>query len=451
MGILERYQDDIEEEKPKPKKPKAKKSSVKAELFEEDKFFRKGFVPEWMIKELHSRGNNYLALGEVLFQYQDGVYVPCAEMLEKEVGQLLASRERTNYIDETHKALIRRYRTEPDTDLINFQDTLYHLETEKTEAHNPTLASINQFPVQFKPTYEDAATPAINLLSEWVDWSDVAALMQMIGSCFHAGSVNLQKAWILIGEGSNGKSILLDFIESLVGAENICSTSWVKFGESPFATFDMFQKAVAIDADFNVHSSFGSDIKAIIDGSAIQVEQKYKPSFRARMTCTMIAAMNELPRTKDTTRGFFRRFNIIRFPNTFKEDAAKAREIKKILSDEKLKTDFVQRCLKAYRAAWKLGNYTISEQSEIEKEEFRQTSNPVLIWIEECFEDVDDHKAPMVDVYDFYKIWCEQNGHKPLSRSRLTRTLKAEGYEIKTATHNKTTERCLIGAQVYSR
>jgi phage/plasmid-associated DNA primase len=57
------------------------------------------------------------------------------------------------------------------------------------------------------------------------------------------------------------------------------------------------------------------------------------------------------------------------------------------------------------------------EQAEF-IQQFEQTSNPVLVFCE----DRDDSFHGTVtrkDVYDWYKWWCEDTGHKPLSREKF--------------------------------
>ena len=99
------------------------------------------------------------------------------------------------------------------SEYINFKNCLFNLETWKTEDHSPEIKSICQIPVTFD---KDAKCPKINdFLENVVAEPDINLLCEMAGYCLTT-DCSQQKAFMLYGMGSNGKSVFLALLEALI-------------------------------------------------------------------------------------------------------------------------------------------------------------------------------------------------------------------------------------------
>jgi putative DNA primase/helicase len=96
---------------------------------------------------------------------------------------------------------------------INFKNCLFNLDTWKIEDHSSGIKSICQIPVTFD---KDANCPKINdFLKSVVAEPDINLLCEMAGYCLTT-DCSQQKAFMLYGMGSNGKSVFLALLEALI-------------------------------------------------------------------------------------------------------------------------------------------------------------------------------------------------------------------------------------------
>ena len=76
--------------------------------------------------------------------------------------------------------------------------------------------------------------------------------------------------------------------------------------------------------------------KDVIAGDNVQAERKFEASFRFRPRAGHFFACNRLPATNDQSRGFWRRFIVIKFNRSFEADPTRDPHIaEKILVDER--------------------------------------------------------------------------------------------------------------------
>ena len=406
--------------------------------FAEDRFFRKGFNPMLMVDTLVDEDNHYLGYTGTLYRYNGGVYGKNEVDFEREVRNQLRSRASIQYVRESRAAVLSAFYDDlsDSQHLINFKDCILDFGSEKldTKQHSSDFKSIIQFPINYKSGIESvkngSSEDSIRFVEEIVGSDNVLPIMEMIGAIFHSGSPRMQTAFILTGEGSNGKSTLLEIIQIMVGADNICKTGWAEFGEDKYSTHKLVGKPLSLDHDYNTKSEVSEVLKKVIEGETITVQEKYKPSFDVDLQATMICACNDLPITKDVSYGFFRRFHIINFPNKFKKDANKKREILSKLTAVEEMNAFAVLCILKYKEAWVRGYFTTPHGHQQNIQDFEESSNPVVSWISQCLVECEGNLMNRTDGYNSYKDWCESNGHKPLSATKFFRALRSKGIEV---------------------
>ena len=76
----------------------------------------------------------------------------------------------------------------------------------------------------------------------------------------------------------------------------------------------LHNKLVSLSGDISSQPLKDSDLfKQIVGGDEITIEGKYDKPFKDAVFTTMLFSANTLPRTPDTTSGFYRRLCIIPF------------------------------------------------------------------------------------------------------------------------------------------
>jgi P4 family phage/plasmid primase-like protien len=138
------------------------------------------------------------------------------------------------------------------------------------------------------------------------------ALEDVICYCL-TGNTSWEKAFILIGQGDNGKSVLLNFIKPVIGEEFVASTSihqmTTNFGLGP-----LLHARVCLSAESGAGELVESRaLKAIITQDPIQIDIKHKDPVTAQPVVKFVFALNEVPAVADVSVGMTRRWVIFRF------------------------------------------------------------------------------------------------------------------------------------------
>ena len=183
-----------------------------------------------------------------------------------------------------------------------------------------------------------------------------------------------------------------------------------------------------MDSDINVDVAIGSAVKKAITGDPLNCNIKYKQPFSFKPTATWIGSINGLPKTKDKSYGFFRRWIPISFPHTFKKDPKFEMKMKKACLSDEGKSGIVNTCLSLYRCAWADGYFKVPDSSEALKKRLEEASDSVAAWIAECVEFDADTELPRTEVFDANSKWCDDNEIKDKeSRSDLYSKLRRHG------------------------
>ena len=240
----------------------------------------------------------------------------------------------------------------------------------------------------------------------------------------------LQKAFLLIGGGRNGKSTFLDLVKEILGKENTTAISFKDLANT-FRASSMNNKLASLAGDISAQPLTDSDlVKSIISGEDIMVEQKYKDAHAKALFATLFFAANKLPRTPDQSYGFYRRFTIIPFiadlTNVTRVDGLQFKQ--RLLSQDSL--DYA--AYKAVQAIHRVLNTTKEFTTPIEvvdmMEQYKIDNSSILSWLHESYDgDIEKIKKLSLDkAYTDYKAYCVASLRHALNQSNFTNNIKAE-------------------------
>ncbi len=240
----------------------------------------------------------------------------------------------------------------------------------------------------------------------------------------------LQKAFILVGSGRNGKSTYLDLIKAVLGRENTTTVSFKDLANN-FRAAMLEGKLASLAGDISSQPITDSDlIKSISAGEDITIEQKYKQAQSKALFSTLFFACNKLPRTPDTSDGFYRRWCIIPFvANLSKITRVEGMMFKKnLLSQDSL--DYV--AYKAVQAIYKVLT-TTNEFAEPQAvtdmlTNYKVDNSTVLSWFRDVHkQDINKIKNLKTGAaYVSYCKWCEDAGRSRSSQTTFKNSIKAD-------------------------
>ena len=232
-----------------------------------------------------------------------------------------------------------------------------------------------------------------------------------------------QKIFCLLGAGSNGKSVYLEIIQALFGARNVSVVS-------PTGLTKEFERVKIKDSLLNIGKDVSPDFSTgeirewllqISDGTLIQACYKGQTHITFQPRCKLIYSMNKAP-VASVIEGLNRRLRFIEFPCSFvdfpdknnsKQKPKDVNIISKLLDEL---PGIFNWAYEGYKLLETVGYFTDTpEQDEITRQ-FEEMSDPVSVFCNDF--DFEGEKT-RDSIYSDYKDWCEETGHKVMSRERF--------------------------------
>ncbi len=206
--------------------------------------------------------------------------------------------------------------------------------------------------------------------------------------------------------GNNGKGTICQMIRNLLGEDVVISIPIDEFSVK-FALADL-PHAIAIITDENNTNSFSKglgNLKAVITGDVVKVEQKYEKSYNFAYRGIVIQCLNDMINGNDKSGSFKRRLHIIPFENCF--TGKEKRYIKERLI---YRTDVLEYILKMvlvdmdYRE-----EFTETSATKAALELYTKTTNSVVAFLEEILPECKWDLLPATDfLYSAFKSWYRE-------------------------------------------
>lgn len=232
-----------------------------------------------------------------------------------------------------------------------------------------------------------------------------------------------QQIFILLGGGSNGKSVYLELLQALFGNAN---TSVV----SPTGLSKEFERVKLKDSLLNIGKDVSPDFSQgetreyllqISDGTLIQACYKGMTHITFEPRCKLIYSMNKAP-VAAVIEGLNRRLRFVEFPCSFvdfpdpKDKTQKQKNVNIIPELKAELSGIFNWAYEGYKLLMEAGYFTDTpEQGEITRQ-FEEVSDPIAVF---CDEIIFEGRVTRDTVYSRYKDWCESTGHKAFSRERF--------------------------------
>lgn len=352
----------------------------------------------------------------VIYEYYDNYYQP-AQFLRKYVRETYRGaknnqvNEVVSYISDMKE--IRRGSIRVNPYIINLENTRLNIKTGECVSFDSRDIEFDRIPVVYDPSaYCSDLDKMLNRV--FMGDRDVINLFEeMLGSILIKHN-RYQKAFLLLGRGSNGKSTILDLLKLFLGIGNY-STLSLEEVTGRFNRILLEHKRANIGDDIdNVTMKDTGTFKKMVAGNSVIVENKGEKGYPAELYATHIYSANEIPRSFDKTDGFYRRWLIIPFNARFTstDDDYDPMIVDKITTPTAL-SYLLNLGIRGAQRLLKRGRYT-EPQCVIDALDTYKTDNSnVLSWIDdlELTEDymLDNSRD---DLYDAFVDWCKTSGIK---------------------------------------
>jgi P4 family phage/plasmid primase-like protien len=235
----------------------------------------------------------------------------------------------------------------------------------------------------------------------------------------------------LQGDGANGKSTLLRVLSEMSGTASM-SLNLGMLERDTYQLANLPGVRVVLCSESPVGLKVADSIlKGLISGDRTSVRAPYKESFQLTPECKIWWAMNNPPKVADTSEGFWRRVKVVPFRACFGRNGQAA--------DVNLKDKLISELPGILN--WSLGGLRDLEESgwaqspEIEDATaaYRESNDVERAFIDDMCIEGADYKVSGKQLYEAYKQWCSETGHRYKSMTRVASDWVRIGFRKKRA------------------
>lgn len=310
---------------------------------------------------------------------------------------------------------------------VQFKGKVYDVLTGECFDATPEYFITNPIPWKVGDT-ED--TPTIDrLMREWVigGEQDETWVETLHETCAYTmlSTQPLQKIFADTGKGANGKGCRKKLLQKFLGPGNYAETELKLLAELRFETSIIYKKLAVFMSELNEEGLENTiQLKKLSGEDEIRYEFKGKGSFSEPSYTTALIGTNTLPVPTDKSEGFFRRWIIIDFPNTFEVGRDVIGEIPDVEFE-----NWARKLLRIARELLEKKRFT-NEGSTAEKtSRYEQRSNPVKHFINEFYDENTDGRVEYKEFYDELQAWLPAHNHRQLTTKAVTALLKSIGLD----------------------
>lgn len=276
-------------------------------------------------------------------------------------------------------------------------------------------------------TFLDEVLVTKNVDGETVpDRSKQDILAEFIGYVF-ARHLKLEKTLILYGHGANGKSVVFEVINALLGQANVSNVSLESISK------DQYYRAMLANKLLNYSSEISNRLQAekfkqLTSGEPIEARLPYGQPMILMDYARLAFNCNELPRDVEHSEAFFRRFLIIPFDVTVPEAKRNPGLAREIIGTEL--SGVFNWGLDGLRRLLQQKGFSKSAAVSRMIETFKLESDSAAMFIhDEGYKRSATRLVKLKDLYPLYRSYCIDNGCHAVGSKNLIKRLEALGFE----------------------
>ena len=214
------------------------------------------------------------------------------------------------------------------------------------------------------------------------------------------------------GTGGNGKGTTVRLLELCLGnyigtlPVSILTSKRQMAGNHSSCLHKLMKKRVVVAQEPEKNVILNAELmKELTGGDKIEVRQIYGESETLEPQFTLFMQCNNLPDIDDDTDGSWRRFQLIKFRNSFKGSYKKV-NLKELMSVDGWGPEFFHILADEYKKYVESGNILeIPESLQLDIDEFKKSQNAIQCFLDDSVEKKEDGFIKATDLYNLFKEW----------------------------------------------
>lgn len=367
-----------------------------------------------------------------IYAYEDGTWSPDGKrIIWERATHLLGDDFRWSYAAAIEAMLSNRAPLftddTMDTEHLNLPNGLLEWRTGYLLPHSPSVPNMLRIPVKWD---QNAECPEIEgWMKEVLDPDAIDFAYEVIGYAL-LNDNPLHKAIMLYGSGRNGKGTFLRLLRELLGAANVSSVTPQSLDENRFRSALLQGKLANIAGDVDPRMFKGTEtLKQLTGGDLVTAERKNGQPFQFTCRATMFAAFNALPRTADTTEGFFSRWVVLPFVGYFPPGVADSKREDKMHETHELEGLLVK-AVEGLQRLMSRGAFDIPPSVERATAEFRNHADTVRSFMSQRLVAAPGEKVNRTALYQEWEQWNRENGTNAVNASTFYERVKVASPDV---------------------
>jgi len=355
----------------------------------------------------------YVSSGEVTIKHECEKRVPKKFMTTHNVNEVIGHIKRSTYVD--------RKQFNQEKWILNLENGLYNIQTGELSPHTVEFLSTIRIPVVYEPK---ADCPRVRLFfAEVLRQKDIPIVEELFGYCL-VPDYTIQRAFLFMGDGANGKSTTLELLKRFLGGDNCANISLQAIENQRFAAADLFGKLANIYADIpSTKMHHVGLFKMLTGGDTIGAEKKFRDRFSFNNYARLIFSTNKPPQVDEDTLAFWRRWIFINFPNKFESDKADKRLLTKLAKKSEL-SGLLNIALKGLERLFSQQQFSYELSPDEIAEWHQKASDSIYAFVEDTCEANSDAWISKDDLYNAFLEYCDKQNIPRIGKESFGRSLK---------------------------
>jgi putative DNA primase/helicase len=321
------------------------------------------------------------------------------------------------------KVFVPDEKWDADPDVLVCKNGALRISTGQLTKHRPEHYATSAVPYEYDP----GAVPVMwrYFLNHTV--SVAAAFLQEFAGYALTTEMRHELAVWLFGPPGSGKSTFIAGLQAMLG-HRAGVLGLADLERSRFTLADLPGKTLVVASEQpSSYLASTNTLNAIISGEPLQVERKYRDPVTIIPHAKVCWAMNELPRVADANSGLFRRVKVVGFPKL--PEGQQDPKVKRGIETEG--AGILNWALEGLRRLNARGHFEIPQGVRDATTQFKERNDVPALFVEDRCVRGTDFEVPAAKLYRAYSWWCEENGHRPQSSTRVADDWQRLGFERK--------------------
>lgn len=345
----------------------------------------------------------------------------------RKVTDVLDAAAAASHLDATVHApawLRRPTGAHPARELVACENGLLHVGTRDLGDHDPRLLNLTSVPFAF-----DAHAPAprrwLDFLTElWPDDPDSIAALQEYAGYIISGRTDLQKILLMVGPTRAGKGVIARVLKNLVGDGNYAGPTLASLGTN-FGLSPLIGKPLAIISDARLGGASTAQVVerllSVSGEDTLDIDRKYREPWTGTLPTRFLIISNELPRFGDASGAIANRFVVLVLRHSVlgRENPNLTNEL---LPELPGILNWALDGLARIQAAGRFSEPAASRDSILALQDL---VSPVAAFVRDRCKPEPGAETLVKHVYDEWKVWAEDNGHRATTAQTFGRDLRA--------------------------